>query len=376
MGKSRDLANLLADGAIGTSEIANNAITPAKLANSGNELAFRNRIINGDMRIDQRNNGASVTPGVAASAVTYTIDRWAFYNSIATNRFSVQRNAGSVTPPASFADYLGLTVTSAYTPTGSDEQLLFQQIEGFNVADLAWGTASAQPISVSFWVRSSVTGQHSGAIRNPNGYTRAYPFTFTISAANTWERKIITVPGDTGGSWNTNNSAGLQLAFNMGSGPSMLGTAGVWSTTTAFNGVSGSVQVSATNGATFYITGVQLEAGTVATPFERRQFGAELALCQRYFYRQQAAYRDWGSTTLGNYITTEWVLPTTMRAAGTVTAFGFTSGTSGRVSYFSGSWIDTTSYSLAISGPDVVAFQYSNLGAAGMGLSFTVSAEL
>ena len=246
-----------------------------------NSMGFRNRIINGDMRIDQRNGGASVSP--AAPALTYTVDRWGFFNSTSTNRFSVQQNAGSVTPPAGFTNYLGLTVTSAYTPSGSDEQFLSQQIEGLNVADLGWGTANAQAVTASFWVRSSLTGTHSGSVRNPNGYSRSYPFTFTVNAANTWEQKTVTIPGDTGGTWNTSNSAGIQFGFNLGSGSSSLGTAAAWSTTNAFTGATGSVQVSATSGATFYITGVQLEAGTVATPFERRPYGTELSLCERYY---------------------------------------------------------------------------------------------
>jgi len=245
------------------------------------QIGMKNRIINGAMVIDQRNAGASVTP--ATTALTYTIDRWGFYNSTSTNRFSVQQNAGSVTPPAGFTNYLGFTVTSAFTPSGSNEQVFSQQIEGFNVADLGWGTANAQTITVSFWVRSSLTGTHSGAIRNPNGYSRSYPFSFTINSANTWEYKTITISGDTGGTWRTNNDSGIQLAFNLGSGSSALGTANTWSTTNAFVGTTGSVQVSATNGATFYITGVQLEVGSTATSFDFRPYGTELALCQRYY---------------------------------------------------------------------------------------------
>ena len=275
-------------GTVGTAALAPGLdVTAGLLSVAGNNisavnsLGFRNRLINGGMVIDQRNAGASVSPG--ASALTYTIDRWGFYNSTANNRFSVQRNAGNVARPSGFTNYLGFTVTSAYTPSGTDQQIFSQQIEGFNVSDLAWGTAAAQSVTVSFWAYSSLTGTHSGAIRNPNGYSRSYPFTFTVSAANTWEQKTVTIPGDTGGTWNTDNNSGMQLAFNLGSGSSSLGTAGVWNTTNAFTGATGSVQVSATNGATFYITGVQLEAGTVASPFERRDYGRELIMCQRYF---------------------------------------------------------------------------------------------
>jgi hypothetical protein len=243
---------------------------------------FRNRIINGNMVIDQRTAGASVNPPTAIGA--YTVDRWGFYNSTSTNRFSVQQNAGAVTPPAGFTNYVGLTVTSAYTPASNDEQLFYQQVEGFNCSDLGWGTANAQTVTLSFWVRSSLTGAHSGAIRNPTGYARGYPFSFTVNAANTWEYKTVVIPGDTGGTWNTTNGGGIWAGFNLGSGASRLSTANVWNTTTGPVGVTGSVQISATNGATFYITGVQLEAGSVATPFERRDYGRELLMCQRYFY--------------------------------------------------------------------------------------------
>ena len=301
--------NSIVDAAGGSSAVLYGVASPP------NSMGFRNRIINGEMRIDQRNNGASVTP--AAPALTYTVDRWGFFNSTGTNRFSAQRNAGSVTPPAGFTNYLGFTVTSAYTPSGADEQFLSQQIEGFNVADLGWGTSNAQAVTATFWVRSSITGTHSGAVRNPNGYSRSYPFTFTVSAANTWEQKTITIPGDTGGTWNTNNAAGIQFGFNLGSGPSSLGTASVWSATNAFTGATGSVQVSATNGATFYITGVQLEAGTVASPFERRDYGRELMMCQRYFWRTEIAGAGNAGGT-GSIPRISISYPCTMRAAPTI----------------------------------------------------------
>jgi hypothetical protein len=252
------------------------------LSTDAQYTGFKNRLINGNMVIDQRNAGAAVTPSV--NAVVYTVDRWAFYGSVSPNRFSVQQNAGSVTPPVGFTNYLGFTVTSAYTPTGTDEQVFIQNIEGFNFADMMWGTASAQPVTLSFWVRSSVTGTHSGSIRNTNGYTRGYPFTFPISAANTWEYKTVTIQGDTGGTWSTGNTIGMQLCFNLGSGPSVLGTPNVWGTTYAFDGATGSVQLSATSGATFYITGVQLEKGSTATSFDYRPIQTELDLCYRYCF--------------------------------------------------------------------------------------------
>jgi hypothetical protein len=237
---------------------------------------LRNRIINGDMRIDQRNAGASVTPTNAQ----YVLDRWMARLS-QTSKFSVQQNAGSVTPPAGFDNYLGVTSLSAYTVGAGEAFGVRQLIEGFNTSDLAWGTASAVTVTLSFWVRSSLTGTFGGSLVN-QGATRSYPFTYSINAANTWEQKSITVPGDTTGTWEKTNGTGIRVNFSVGSGSSASGTAGSWSGSDFFS-ATGATSVVGTNGATFYITGVQLEAGTVATPFERRQFGQELALCQRYY---------------------------------------------------------------------------------------------
>jgi len=242
------------------------------------QTGFRNRIINGAMTIDQRNAGASVTPGDSA----FTLDRWNVRQS-AASKFSVQQNAGSVTPPVGFSNYLGATSLSAYSIASGDAFALLQPIEGFNVGDLAWGTANAQAVTLSFWVRSSLTGTFGGALRN-SATDRSYPFSYTISAANTWEYKTITVPGDTSGTWLTNNGVGIRLSFGIGVGTTASGTAGAW-TAGSFTSATGATSVVGTNGATFYITGVQLEKGSVATPFEFRSIGQELALCERYYQR-------------------------------------------------------------------------------------------
>jgi hypothetical protein len=242
-----------------------------------NSLFFRNRIINGDMRIDQRNAGASVT---LSSGSIYTIDRWNFELSQAS-KISVQQNAGSVTPPPGFTNYLGITSLSAYSVLSGDYFSFRQLIEGYNVADLGWGTANAKTITVSFWVRSSLTGTFGGAIKNGDSNYN-YPFSYTINSANTWEQKSIIIAGPTSGTWNNTTSAGLQLYIGLGTGSQYgNGTAGAW-TTSNFVTVTGATSVVGTNGATFYITGVQLEVGTAATAFERRPYGTELQLCQRY----------------------------------------------------------------------------------------------
>lgn len=239
------------------------------------QTGFRNRIINGDMRIDQRNNGASVT---MSTAIVYTVDRWWSFEDTDGTMTAQQSSIA----PTGFTNSLLCTTTVADTSLGSTQRVVIAQIiEGFNVADLGWGTANAQTVTLSFWVRSSLTGTFGGAVKNGNS-TRAYPFTYTISAANTWEQKTVTIAGDTAGTWLTNNGNGIQIHFCLGAGSAVSGTAGAWSAAD-LNSATGAVSVVGTAGATFYITGVQLEKGSVATPFEFRSIGQELALCQRYY---------------------------------------------------------------------------------------------
>jgi hypothetical protein len=236
---------------------------------------MRNRLINGSFTIDQRNAGASVTPAGSA----YTLDRWQLSIGVAS-KLSVQQ---VTTVPTGFKNSTLITTASAYTASAGDYLSYCQKVEGFNCTDLDWGTANAKTVTVSFWVRSSLTGTFSGAIQN-SGAGRSYPFTFTISTANTWEYETITIAGDTSGTWLTSNGVGLELHFNLGSGSDRLGTAGAWNSNWN-TGATGSVALVQTASATMNITGVQLEVGTQATSFEYRQYGTELALCQRYYYR-------------------------------------------------------------------------------------------
>jgi hypothetical protein len=273
-------------------------------------VGFRNRIINGDMRIDQRNAGASVTPVTGA----YTLDRWSYYSTQAS-KFTVQRNAGSVPPPAGYTNYMGITSTSAFSVAASDYFIMTQAIEGFNVSDLSFGTANAKTITLSFWVYSSLTGTFGGVIEN-SSQDRAYPFSYTISSPNIWEQKSVTIAGDTTGTWVTDNGLGLWLMFSLGAGSTFSGTAGAWVGSQRL-GVTGAVSVVGTNGATFYITGVQLEAGSTATEFERRPIGVELALCQRYYEETTALMSTSSWTALIN--TAYWKVekratPTTVSA--------------------------------------------------------------
>jgi len=207
------------------------------------------------------------------------LDRWTI-NVSQTSKLTQQQNAGAVTPPAGFSKYMGFTSSSAYSLLTTDYFVFNQYIEGLNVADLALGTASAARVSLSFWVRSSLTGAFGGSLRNGTG-TRSYPFSYTINTANTWEQKTITVAGDTSGTWTTDTSIGLILTLSLGAGSTFNGTVNAWSTGNYLQS-SGATSVVSTSGATFYITGVQLEKAPQATAFDYRDHGRELILCQRY----------------------------------------------------------------------------------------------
>jgi hypothetical protein len=265
-----------------------------------NSLGFRNRIINGAMVIDQRNAGASVS--ISGLVNTYTLDRWLIRNDTEAV-VSVQQSS---TAPTGFNNSLLYTVTTADTSLGATQNHSIQQrIEGFNMADFGWGTANAQTVTLSFWVRSSLTGTFGGAISN-SAANRSYPFSYTISAANTFEYKTITIVGDTTGTWITTNGIGAYIYLSTGAGSSVSGTAGAWAGSD-FRSATGATSVVGTNGATFYITGVQLEAGSVATPFERRDYGRELMMAQRYYYKNFPALSNNGLAPSFNGSTTQSV---------------------------------------------------------------------
>jgi hypothetical protein len=299
--------------------LASPAITGTATLNGVNMSPYtmRNRVINGDMRIDQRNAGASVTPTTGQ----YTVDRMKFYLSQAS-KLTAQQNAGSVTPPAGFTNYLGITSSSAYTVASGDYFILSHLIEGYNMSDFAWGTANAKTVTLSFWVRSSLTGTFGGSIRNADS-NRSYVFSYVISAANTWEYKTVSITGDTSGTWYTNNGIGIELGFGLGIGSTY--TTSTTSSWVAGNYVAptGATSVVGTNGATWYVTGVQLEVGSAATSFEWRPFTTELQLCQRYYFKVSQTGTgpygfgyNWGSTGA------QWgvYFPTTMRSNPTFTS--------------------------------------------------------
>ena len=241
-------------------------------------LGFRNRIINGDMRIDQRNEGASVS--VSTGGQPYGVDRWNGQGTAAAGVFSMQRSTS--TPPAGFTNFTRITTTTAdASPAAGSVYNFRHQIEGNNLQDFQFGAATAKTVTISFWVRSSLTGTFSGAFSN-SAFNRAYPFTYAISVANTWEQKSIAIAGDTTGTWLTDSGIGLRVYFDLGSGSTYRGTGGAWAAS-GLIGATSAVRVISTLSATFDLTGVQLEIGNAATEFERRPFGQELTLCQRYY---------------------------------------------------------------------------------------------
>jgi hypothetical protein len=289
--------------------------TSGGILGAGDASSMKNRIINGAMVIDQRNAGASVT---SSTSNPYSVDRWQTYAS-QNSKFTAQQNAGSVTPPVGFVNYLGVTSSSAYSVGAGDYFSLRYAIEGYNVADLGWGTASAKTVTLSFQVYSSLTGTFGGTFQNATS-NRSYPFTYTISSANTWTTISITIAGDTTGTWVTNNGIGIQIWMNLGAGSTYSGTAGSWSANNYIS-ATGATSVVGTNGATFYITGVQLEVGSSATGFEYRQYTTEFTLCQRYYQKigQATGVGNWYNNTAIQAI---FDFPVTMRTAPTASTTG------------------------------------------------------
>jgi len=280
------------------------------IAQSGsNNVTFRNRVINGNMVVDQRASGTVTLD----TNTRFIVDRFFAEDDSTATVTGVQ----STTAPAGFINSILFTVTTADSSIAASENCQLRHwIEGLNVSDLGWGTANAQTVTLSFWVRSSVTGTHSGALLN-SAANRNYVFSYTISTANTFEYKTITIAGDTSGTWLTTNGRGIGLFWNLGSGSTFLGTAGVWGSSVLF-GATGSIQLISTLNATFYITGAQLEAGTTASPFEYRQYGTEFQLCQRYF-SLMAGGGACGTAESTNRASVTYQFPVPMRATPTGT---------------------------------------------------------
>jgi len=341
---------------------------------------MRNRIINGAMAISQRNGTSTITPVNG----DYGVDRWTFGLAQSSKLTSAQ----TTTAPAGFNFSTLITSSSSYTPLTNDLFRFTQLIEGFNFADLGFGTANVKTFTLSFWVRSSLTGTFGGSLQNNNN-DRSYPFTYTINAADTFEYKTVTVAGDTTGTWvGATNGIGLYVNFSMGAGSGRLGTAGSWQAA-GYYGATGQVNLVATSGATWYITGVQLEVGTQATGFEYRQFGQELALCQRYYQKTYDVGTAPGTTYNFEYASPATAIGTgnfgmpcgrsfvvSMRATPTITTYDG-DGNAGKISQWSVG--NNQSYgSVGATQNQITAFDYGNNTTFGrqFPFSFVASAEL
>jgi hypothetical protein len=273
-------------------------------AAAASPYVLKNRIINGDMRIDQRNAGASVSYSFTTA---YSLDRWRVRTD-SDGIVSVQQVSDA---PTGFVNSLKTTVTTIDSSLGASQSyFLSQLIEGNNIADLDWGLSTAKTVTLSFWVKSSVTGTFGGSLEN-SAENRAYPFTYAISSANTWEQKSVTINGDTTGTWLTTNGVGIRLNFGWGVGSTLSGTANAWAAAD-YRSATGATNLMATLSATWQITGVQLEQNTSATPFERRLYNQELANCQRYYFNDFTNCQ--GSFYSSSAIVGTNRLPVTMRA--------------------------------------------------------------
>lgn len=258
----------------------------------------RNRVVNGDMVISQDAGGALKT--VNTNGDFWPVDMLRCNGQVADGVFTAQRT--TTTPPTGFLNYVRFTVTTADASIGTNQlYVCTSAIEGFNMRDLLFGTANAKTITLSFWVRSSLTGSFSGALSN-SAVDRSYPFSYTISAANTWEQKIITITGDLTGTWLTDSGIGVRIYFDLGAGTGKRATANVWAAGSNVVGVTGAVSLIATNGATLDLTGIQFEVGSTSSPFEFWPLPSLLAVCQRYYEKtydlDQAPGTNTGSGTV------------------------------------------------------------------------------
>ena len=299
--------NLYSANALTTTNVS------AATVSTTNPISFRNRIINGDFIVDQRNAGAATTPTVDP---TRAIDRWKV-NIVGSGRCQVGQNLGAFASPSGFTSYFGMKVTTTSTPGTGDYFFVSQVIEGINAVDFVWGTASARSVTLSFWVQSSLTGTAGGFVRNAgtsaSNYSRSYPFTFTITNALTWEYKTITIPGDTGTPWYWTQVDGIEFGIELWNGTAFQATAGAWAAGNFTGPSGGTINYAGNLNSNMNITGVQVELGPVATPYERRHVGLELGLCQRYY--EPSIARLGGYHTAGNFLRSSVYFNTKKRPA-------------------------------------------------------------
>jgi len=356
-----------------------------------NSLGVRNLIINGDMRIAQRGTSATIS---GASAY-HTVDR--FVMNIATTIFdsiaTMGQNLDSLTPPSDFSDYVGIQINTGTALSGNPFYNFRQQIEGNNLSHLKFGTSDAKTITLSFWVRSTLTGDFSFSLRN-GANNRSYVTTYNIASANTWEKKTITITGDTTGTWAVDNTVGLSLNWGLGnsSGSFSTSTLNEWQAS-SLTGATTGVDLVATTNAKWYITGVQLEVGDTATPFEHKPYDMELQRCQRYFQTsyvygstigssfsngsENGLQQSWGSSNASSIAGGTWKLPVTMRTSGTLTIYD-QAGTSGKYTKLSAAGLPTNGETpnQTRNGPNQLQLRTYNNAAYGLEFAYKLDAEL
>jgi len=287
----------------------------------------RNLIINGAMQVAQR--GTSFT-GLTNGNSGYYLDRFEWREGgTSTAEFTLEQSSDA---PDGFGNSLKLTTTTTDTLSTGENIRVGQKIESQDLQSLAYGTSSAKTFILSFWVKSSITGNYSVSFYAPNA-SRVYAHQYSISAANTWEKKVVEVSGDVSGNLLNDNTEGLRISFFVAAASDLnTGELDSWNSyTTARFAAGQQADLMGTLNATWQITGVQLEVGSVATPFEHRSYGEELALCQRYFQKsapQSAALkstsgmvysRDGTASAVQRYIPVRFVQ--TMRATPSVTIY-------------------------------------------------------
>jgi len=303
----------------------------------------RNRIINGRMAIDQRNAGALVTyqiTGFPTGATNgYFIDRFVVRNLRTNGGLLTAQQITDVPAGYGLTHCASITnETGGATATG-DVMFFRQQIEGLHTGDLQWGTATAETCTLSFWVKSSVTGTYAVSFRNSAG-TDVYVATYIINAANTWEYKTITIPGPTTGVWDITTNAGIVISWDLGVGSTYEApVANAW-TTGNYNTVAGTIKISNTTGANIRFTGVQFELGSRATSLEDTPYPIELSRCERYYSINAGNLR--GYSSVANGVLECWIkwrrpmrtaTPTIVRVAGTMTNATAATGSQGANQY-------------------------------------------
>ena len=257
-------------------------------------LTGRSMLINGAFQIWQRGTSAITVSGDD----DFTADRFKGWAN-GGGTFTVEQSTDVPNNEFEFSAKLTNTATDSSVAAGDDYRWA-TDIEGYNVSPLAYGSSDAKKATLSFWVKSSLAGTYCGAFYSTTA-SRHYIYEYTISSADTWEYKTITIDGDTTGSWNRTNGNGLRIYWGFGSGSDVQGTADAWAAGEKWETTNQAAWIGSAS-ATFFITGIKLEVGQTATPFEHRSYGDELARCQRYYYRIQegVVYQRFGIASCQN----------------------------------------------------------------------------